>query len=173
MKTILLLATVALMVSCGPSVRIDFDKDQDFTGFNTYTFYPDIDSGLNQLDDKRVMKAIDSVFGQRGFSKSDYNRFFVNFYAEESIGTSRNSIGIGVGGGGRSGGIGVSGGIPIGGPKINQKLTIDIVDANNNQELVWQAIIEGELKEKASPVQKEAYYLSIITKALKKFPPQK
>ncbi|MBL4662117.1 MAG: DUF4136 domain-containing protein [Flavobacteriaceae bacterium] len=172
MKTALLLVSMVLLFSCGPSVYIDFEKDQDFSEYNSYRFYPDIDSGLNEFDDKRIKFAIDSVLQQRGFTKTSFNRFYINFYASESVSNSRSTIGIGVGGGGRNGGIGVSGGIPIGGRTINQQLTIDIIDAHKNQELVWQAVIDGELKEKATPRQKEAYYYKVLEKALKKFPPQ-
>jgi len=173
MKTILLLCSMVLLYSCGPSVYVDFEKNQDFSEFSTYKFYPDIDSGLNELDDKRVKYAIDSVLQQQGFTKSNFNRFYINFYANESVSNSRNTIGIGIGGGGGNVGVGVSGGIPIGGRTINQQLTIDIIDAHKDQQLVWQAVIEGDLKEKATPKQKEAYYYNILQKALKKFPPKK
>ena len=173
MKSFLLFAFSILLLSCGPTLYIDFEKSQDFSEFTTYQFYPDIDSGLNELDDKRVMAAIDSVLQQRGFTKTDSNRFYINFYASESIGNSRNTIGIGVGGGGGNVGVGVSGGIPIGGKVIRQQLTVDFVDAQKDQSLVWQAVVEGELKEKASPQQKERYYYSVIEKTLRKFPPKK
>jgi len=173
MKILLLLASTVLLFSCGPTVYIDFEKEQDFSEFTTYQFYPDIDSGLNELDDKRIKVAIDSVLQERGFLKTDYNRFYINFYASESLSSSRNTIGIGIGGGGGNVGVGVSGGIPIGGRVINQQLTIDFIDASMGQSLVWQAVVEGEIKEKATPQQKEAYYLSVIEKALRKFPPKK
>ena len=173
MKSFLFLTVLAVLFSCGPTVYVDFEEQQDFSGFTTYQFYPDIDSGLNQLDDKRIMMAIDSVLQQRGFTRTDNNRFYINFYASESLSNSRNTLGVGIGGGGGNVGVGVSGGIPIGGKVINQQLTIDFVDAQKDQSLVWQAVVEGELKEKATPQQKEIYYYSVLQKALKKFPPKK
>lgn len=173
MKSILPLAISFLLFSCGPTVYVDYEKQQDFSEFTTYQFYPDIDSGLNELDDKRIKAAIDSVLQLRGFTRTDYNRFYINFYVNESISNSRSTIGVGIGGGGGNVGVGVSGGIPIGGNVINQRLTIDFVDATKNQSLVWQAVVTDELKEKATPQQKEAYYLSIVGKALKNFPPKK
>lgn len=173
MKPLLLFVIALIFFSCGPAVFIDYDDKQDFSEYTTYQFYPDIDSGLNQLDDKRIMKAIDSVLQQRGFTKTENSRFFINFYASESLERSRSTLGIGVGGGGRNGGVGVSGGIPIGGPVVNQVLTIDFVNAREDQGLAWQAVVEGELKEKATPQQKEAYYYKQISKALSKFPPKK
>lgn len=173
MKSIIPLAISFLLFSCGPTVYVDYEKQQDFSEFTTYQFYPDIDSGLNELDDKRIKAAIDSVLQLRGFTRTDYNRFYINFYVNESISNSRSTIGVGIGGGGGNVGVGVSGGIPIGGRVIDQRLTIDFIDATKDQSLVWQAVVTDELKEKATPQQKEAYYLSIVGKALKKFPPRK
>jgi len=173
MKTILLLSSMVLLLSCGPSVYVDFEKERDFSDYTTYKFYPDIDSGLNELDDKRIQFAIDSVLNQRGFTKSNFNRFYINFYASESVSNSRNTIGIGIGSGGGNVGVGVSGGIPIGGRTINQQLTIDIIDAYKDQPWFWNAVLVGYLMQKATPRQKEAYYYKVLQKALKKFPPEK
>ncbi|MFT4668441.1 MAG: hypothetical protein ACI9HJ_000005 [Ulvibacter sp.] len=172
MKYVSILIISLFLSACGATLTVDYDSEKDFSEYTSYEFYNDIDSGLNQLDDKRIMAAIDTSFQNRGFLKTDYCRFHVNFYATEYVSASRNTIGLGVGGGGGNVGVGISGGIPIGGNVINQKLTIDIIDASLEQSLVWQVIIEGELKEKATPEQKEAYYFSEIDKALKKFPPK-
>jgi hypothetical protein len=69
-------------------------------------------------------------------------------------------------------GVGVSGGIPVGGNVVNQRLTIDFIDAAKD-ELIWQAIADGELKEKSSAARKESYYWSVLTKIMKKYPPKK
>lgn len=173
MKPLFLLLSTLFLISCGATVSVDYDKVTDFSQFTTYQFYSDIDSGLNELDNKRIMKAIDSSLQSRGFTRTESCKFYINFYASEQVSNSRNTIGIGVGGGGGNVGVGVSGGIPIGGRIINQRLTIDIIDASQGQELAWQAVIEGELKETAGPEQKEAYYTAVIDKALKRFPPKK
>tara|TARA_R110002072_G_scaffold163357_2_gene315956 strand:- start:40347 stop:40871 length:525 start_codon:yes stop_codon:yes gene_type:complete len=173
MKLVGLMLLTVFLASCGASIAVDYDKEKDFSEFTSYQFYTDIDSGLSQLDDNRIIKAIDSSLQKRGFQKTNSPQFYVNFYAEEVVSNSRNTLGVGVGGGGGNVGVGVSGGIPIGGRVVNQELTIDIVDASMGQSLAWQVVIEGELKEKASPEQKEAYYFSVIDKALQKFPPKK
>ena len=77
-----------------------------------------------------------------------------------------------MGSGGGNVGVGVSGGIPIGGKVVDQQLTVDFIDVVKD-ELVWQAVAEGEMKDRATPEQKEAYYFSVIQKILKKFPPEK
>ncbi len=173
MRIITTLLLALLLVSCGAISTVDYDAETDFSGFTSYQFYSDIDSGLSQLDDKRIMMAIDSSFQKRGFKRTYDCKFYVDFVARESISNSRNSLGIGIGSGGGNVGVGVSGEIPIGGRVINQQLTIEITDATIDQKLVWQVLIDGELKENTTPEQKEAYYIAEIDKALKKFPPKK
>ncbi|WP_026450351.1 DUF4136 domain-containing protein [Aequorivita capsosiphonis] len=172
MKLLPILLLSIFLTSCGASVAVDYDKQVDFSKYNTYNYFPTIDSGLSELDDDRVIQAADSLLQERGFVKSESPQLYINFYARESLSNSRNTIGIGVGGGGRNGGIGVSGGIPIGGKVINQRLTMDFIDVQKD-DLVWQAIADGEMKERATPQKKEAYYYSVIQKILKKYPPRK
>tara|TARA_R110002012_G_scaffold113371_2_gene259400 strand:+ start:9801 stop:10352 length:552 start_codon:yes stop_codon:yes gene_type:complete len=171
MKLVPILFLSILLSSCGATVAVDYDKKVDFSKYNSYNYFPTIDSGLNQLDDSRIMHITDSLLQQSGFVKSETPQLYINFYARESVSRSRNTIGIGVGGGGGNVGVGVSGGIPIGGNVVNQQLTIDFIDVVKD-DLVWQAVAEGELKERATPQQKEAYYVSVIKKILAKYPPK-
>ncbi len=173
MRLICALFIAFVLASCGPAIYVDYDEEIDFTELRSYEFHPNFESGLNELDNKRIMRAIDSIMVQRGFIKTDYCQYYISFFADEQLEPSRNTLGIGIGGGGRNGGLGVSGGIPIGGNVVNQRLVIDIIGAYMDAPLVWQATIDGELKEKSSPAQKEAYYQSVIQKAFKKFPPKK
>lgn len=170
-KHISLLVLSLFLVSCGATVSVDYDTQADFSQYKSYNFYPTLDSGLNKLDDDRIVQITDSLMQQRGFIKSETPQLYVNFYAHEIISNSRSTLGVGVGGGGGNVGVGVSGGIPIGGRVIDQELTIDFIDASKDQ-LVWQAVAAGEIKERATPEQREAYYLSIIQKILKKYPPK-
>ena len=173
MKYVSILCIAFLFTSCGAVMTTDYDTETDFTNFTTYQFYSEIDSGLNELDNKRVMRAVDSSLQRRGFKRTNDCSFYIDFFAAESISNSRNTLGIGVGSGGGNVGVGVSGGIPIGGRVINQLLTLDITDASADHKLVWRVQIDGELKENATPAQKEAYYIKEINRALQKFPPKK
>ncbi|AFL80212.1 hypothetical protein Aeqsu_0704 [Aequorivita sublithincola DSM 14238] len=172
MKFLPILILSIFLASCGATVAVDYDKQVDFSKYNSYNYFPTIDSGLNQLDDGRIMQITDSLLQQRGFVKSETPQFYINFYARESISNSRNTIGIGLGGGGGNVGVGVSGGIPIGGKVINQQFSMDFIDVEKDN-LVWQAVADGEMKEKSTPKQKEGYYLSMIQKVLSKYPPKK
>lgn len=172
MKLLSILLVTVLLASCGATVAVDFDQNTDFSKYSTYNFYPTIQSGLSELDDMRIMKITDSLLQGRGFEKSEIPQLYINFYALENVSASRNTIGIGIGSGGGNVGVGVSGGIPIGGRVVNQQLTLDFIDVQRD-DLVWQAVAEGEMKERATPQQKEAYYISVLEKILKKYPPGK
>ncbi len=171
MKYIILSVCAVFLISCGATVSYDYDKETDFSKYTSYNYFPVMESGMSPLDDQRIIKVTDSLLQERGFVKSENPQFFINFYSKEFTSASRNTIGIGVGGGGRNTGIGVSGGIPIGGRQVNQQLTMDFIDATRDA-LFWQALIESDFKETATPVQKEIHYYNTIEKALKKYPPK-
>ncbi|MCB0456942.1 MAG: DUF4136 domain-containing protein [Flavobacteriaceae bacterium] len=169
MKFILVLI-IPILISCGSTVAVDYEKGTDFSKYGSYNFYPSIDSGLSGLDNKRILNALDSLLQQKGFQKSENPQLAINFYAKEILTNSRNTLGIGIGGGGGNVGVGVSGGIPIGGREIEQQFTLDFIDTQNDA-LVWQGVAESRYKEKSTPQQKEIYYFSLLQKLLKKYPP--
>ena len=57
--------------SCGVYVQSDYDRDVDFSEYNTFAFYkPDIDKvNISDLDKKRILKYIDLGLKQKGLSK--------------------------------------------------------------------------------------------------------
>ncbi len=171
MKFLAILIFTIVLASCGATVAVDYDQQTDFSKYNSYNYFPTIDSGLSELDDTRIIQITDSLLQQRGFVKSEVPQLYINFFAREQISNSRNTIGIGIGSGGGNVGVGVSGGIPIGGRVVNQQLTMDFIDVEKD-DLVWQAVAEGEMKERATPQQKEAYYISVIQKILAEYPPK-
>lgn len=172
MKIISLLLLASVLYSCGTTVNYDYEKETNFTFYKTYNYFSDIDSGLSELDDKRIIKATDSILSLRGFIKSEEPQFLINFFSKEGAIRPKNTIGVGFGSGGRNVGVGVSGGIPIGGNVIEQQVTLDFVDTEKD-ELIWHAVSNGEIKEKATPEYKDQYYYKLLSKILKKYPPKK
>ena len=59
--------------SCGVYVHSDYDRDVNFSEYNTFAFYkPDIDKvNISDLDKKRILKYIDSGLKQKGLTRSD------------------------------------------------------------------------------------------------------
>ena len=170
MKLPLYLLGILLMISCGTSTVVDYDPETDFKSYTTYGSYPILDSGLSDLDDKRIIQLCDSIMQSKGFIQSKRPDLHINFYASEFLDMNRSTIGIGVGGGGRNGGIGVSGGVPVGSQKIEQKLTFDIIDVKMDK-LIWQGVVNKKYPLKATAKQMDAHYQTAVWAIFSKFPP--
>lgn len=171
MRYLAIFICALVLKSCGAGVALDYDTEKDFSKYITYNFYPTLQSGLSELDENRIIKITDSLLQEKGLIKSDNPQLLINFYSKEQVSHSRNTIGIGVGGGGRNTSMGVSTGIPVGGNEINQQLTVDFIDTALDA-LVWQAKTEGSFKEKATPEQRESYYQKTLNKIFEKYPPR-
>lgn len=168
----LLMPLFAAFFSCaGPQFLYDYDPQVDFSELKTYAFYEDMNTGLSDLDADRVAVAIDSVLTEQGLAEVLEPDFKINFYASYFKEPSRSSIGLGVGGGGSGLGIGVSGGIPMGGPTVYMRLTIEFVEWPSNI-LYWQTVIESKMDPNKKPAERDAYFYELINEALQKYPPE-
>ncbi|UBZ07622.1 DUF4136 domain-containing protein [Salegentibacter mishustinae] len=173
MKLIKLLFVCALLSSCNtPKAAYDYDDTVSFNNYKIYQLFPDFQTGLSQLDETRLITSIKNGMESKGFSTSEEPDVFVNAYSREFMDQNRSSIGIGVGGGGRSGGVGVSGGIPIENNSVILEVTIDFIDVAEDS-LVWQAIVETKFNPNASPEERRAMFDEIVQKALEGYPPKK
>ena len=161
-----------LVTSCGsPRVIHDYDITVNFDNFQSYDFYPNLITGLSELDENRLLISIERELQQKGLAIASHPDLFVNVYTEEYQENSRNRLGVGVGGGGGHLGVGVSGSIPIGGPDFFLRITIDIIQVENDQ-LVWQAIVESRFNRNASPEVRQAQFDKLVEKAFKEYPPE-
>jgi hypothetical protein len=172
MKLLYTFAILLLVTACGTTVGVDYDRATDFSQYTSYNYYPNIASGLSELDEARIKMVTDSLLQQKGMVKSATPQLYVNFYANEQVAVNNSSIGIGIGGGGRNVAGGISGGIPIGGRKMEQRLTVDVI-AVAKDELIFQAVAEGTYKEKITPAKKTQYYERVLSRLLDEFPPEK
>jgi hypothetical protein len=172
MKRILpLLSLLFLLSACGgPKAFYDYDRQIDFNQFQTFAFFDDMKTGLNELDEERVEEALTHQLDSLGIQFSETPDFYINYYSEvfEKQGTS---IGLGIGGGGGAVGGGVSGGIPVGGNKLFMSLTLEFVNATDN-ELFWQAVIENRYNQDAKPEERTLCFEEIVGKALENYPPE-
>ena len=85
-KIVLLIAFATILSSCN-SIRVssDFNEEINFTEFKTYAFSKSgIDKvEINDIDKKRILKAIDVELYNKGFRKSSIEPdFIVNFFTE-------------------------------------------------------------------------------------------
>lgn len=173
MKFLKTIALSLLIVSCAPIyVNYDYEKETDFTKYKTYNYYSDMKTGLSELDTKRLLDALDAKMTAKGFTLSDTPDFFIDIKSREFQAAQRQTVGVGLGGGGRNVGGGVSIGLPIGQANVNREITIDFVDENKKQ-LFWQAVSESSFKPNATPEKRETRLNAIIEKVLVQYPPKK
>lgn len=171
MKPLKTIVLALLIVSCAPiRVNYDYDKQTDFTKYKTYNYYSDLETGMNELDTKRLVVALDAKLKTKGFSLSETPDFFINIQSSEFQEAQSSTVGVGVAGGGGNVGGGLSVGIPIGQSNINRRIIIDFID-ENGKGLFWQAISDSSFNPKASPEKREATLKAIVEKVLSMYPP--
>ncbi|MEP1487641.1 MAG: DUF4136 domain-containing protein [Algibacter sp.] len=172
MKKILIAVLTLAIVSCAPvRVNYDFDKTVDFTKYKTYQYFGDMKTGLSPLDTKRFLDALDTQLAEKGFKVSDTPDFLIDIKSSEFQAAPKQTIGVGLGGGGRNVGGGVSIGLPIGQPNLNRQVTIDFVD-EKGVGLFWQAVSESGFKQNETPEKREARLHAIAEKILVEYPPK-
>ena len=176
-KIFLLILATSFIMSCN-SIRVtsDFNENIEFSDLKTYAFSKKgIDKvKMNDIDKKRILKAIDIELYNKGFRKSSIEPdFIINFFTQTNqkvdFYPSNNYYGYAV----PYGGMGVyAGSWYLNSFKYNEGvLFIDIVD-NNKNELVWQGIGKGYIyTDKAD--KKSEKIKAMVNKILLQFPPQK
>ncbi|WP_055444553.1 DUF4136 domain-containing protein [Lacinutrix himadriensis] len=165
--SLLLLFVVA--TSCS-SVRVatDYDKQANFNDFKTFAFYKTgIDKAeINDLDKRRILRAIETELLAKGFTKSENPDLLVSIFTK-----SREKVNVYNNGYGRYGyGWGWS---PWYWNNYNTVTTstegilyIDLIDASK-KELVWQGQGTGYLSQN----KKEERIQEFVTKIMEKYPP--
>lgn len=163
--------TLMGVYSCKP-IHIDYDTSADFKQYKTYNYYPNLKSGLSDLNDSRMKRAVDNVMRSKGFVKSNTPDVLINYYTKQTIKPSYSSVDLGIGQRiGRRGGIGINTRIPINTNKKIQQITFDIID-DKKDKLIWQAEMSANVKEDGTITSRDAQYLKNVSKLLKNFPPE-
>ena len=135
MKRFILFSLILSVISCAPIyVNYDYEKGTDFRKYKTYNYYSDMKTGLSELDTKRLLDALDLKMQEKGFVLSDTPDFFIDIKSSEFQEAQRQTVGVGLGGGGRNVGGGISIGLPLGQANVNREITIDLV--GNNGKLI-------------------------------------
>lgn len=162
-----------VLASCNtPQAVFDYDQQANFSNYQTYAIYPELLTGLSQLDEERLINSVEEGLQGEGLSSSNTPDLYVNIYSEEFRQQSDSRLGVGVGGTGRNVGVGVSGGIPLGGPETYLRLTFDLIDAKSDV-LVWQAVVESSFDLDATPAERQKRFDQIVQKALAGYPPKR
>lgn len=172
MKYLQILIIIVCFSSCAPIyVNYDFEKSTNFQDYKTYNFFSDINSGLNKLDEKRLIVALEAKLNAMGMQKSEHASFLIDIKSKTYQESSKQSVGVGLGGGNRGFGGGISVGIPVGQPHVTMKITVEFVD-DSKTGLFWQAISESGFKANQKPEKRDARFKAIVEKMLNKYPPK-
>jgi len=167
--TILLLV---LSISCAPIyVNYDYETGTDFSQYKTYSVFPELNTGLSEFDDKRLLDAMDDHLRGKGFSISENPDFYINISSKQYEYDRRSTVGVGVGGTGRNVGGGISVGIPVGSSTVNRELIFDFIDVKNNA-LFWQAVSESTFDANSTPEEREEQLKDLVTKVFYEYPPE-
>ena len=175
-KIVLLIAFATILSSCN-SIRVssDYNEEINFTEFKTYAFSKSgIDKvEINDIDKKRILRAIDVELYNKGYRKSSIEPdFLINFFTKTNkkidYYPSNNYYGYAV----PYGGMGhYASSWYLNSFSYNEGvLFIDIIDRNKN-ELVWQGIGKGYIYND-KPDNKNEKIKVMVNKILLQFPPE-
>ena len=171
MKRLNYILLLVLITSCGAFVNYDYEKTTEFETYKTYNYFSDIKTGFNDLDNKRLMRAIDAKLKTMGFEKTENPSFNIDIQSVQTNSSSNSNVGVGIGGTGRSVGGGISIGIPVGGNRTLQEISIEFVDDSKNG-VFWQAVTTisniGN-----TPDKRQESFTKLIEKVFSKYPPKK
>jgi len=173
MKHLFTITSVLLLLvvttSCS-SVRVasDYDKQANFNDYKTFAFYKTgIDKAeINDLDKRRILRAIEAELLTKGFTKSENPDLLVSIFTKsrEKINVHNNNFSPYGYGWGWS---------PYYWNNYNTVskstegvLYIDLIDAGK-KELVWQGQGTGYLSQN----KKEERIQEFVTKIMEKYPP--
>ena len=172
MKGIGYVLLVLLFTSCHVvRVQTDYDKETNFSNYSTYNYFSDLETGLSELDEKRLINILDAAMQTEGILLSEEPDFLINIQSGIYQTPRNNTVGVGVGGTGRNVGGGVSVGIPIGNANVQREIIFDFVDSQKDM-LFWQATTKSSLNENATPVEREKKLKELVEKVLSKYPPK-
>ncbi|WP_299519383.1 DUF4136 domain-containing protein [Winogradskyella sp.] len=172
MKAFRFILLALIVTSCGTVVNYDYEESTDFTKYKTYNYFDDMQTGLSQLDTKRIIRAIDAKLSTMGLTRSDNPDFFIDIQSQDIQNRNNSNIGVGAGGTGGNVGGGVSVGFPLSSNQNTRELVVDFVDKKQNERLFWQAVSESTYKPKASPEKREEAFVKLVEKIFSGYPPK-
>ncbi len=164
---LLLLLSTTLLSCTSVKVSSDYHEQTNFNNYKTFAFFKTgIDKAeINDLDKRRILRAIDAEMQTKGFSKSESPDLLVSIFtkSQERVDVNRNNFGWGFGWGfyGASFGSTVS-------TSTQGTLYIDLIDAKT-KELVWQGQGLGYLTQ--SRKHKKERINEFVQEILKVYPP--
>lgn len=172
MKRLLWLVSTFLLLSCGVSINFDYDSNADFESYKTYTYYNDMNTGLTVLDERRLVRAMDSALSKRRFVKVSKPDFLIDIKGQSYEEENRTNVGVAVGGTGGNTFGNVNVNVPLNNQQSYDEMVIEFVDERTG-ETFWLADINVILSTADQPEKRDEYFSQLAEKILKKYPPAK
>lgn len=174
---ILSILLLALVVTSCSSIKVaaDYERSTNFNDFKTFAFFkPGIDKAeINDIDKRRILRAIESELLARGYTKSETPDLLVSIFTKSNqrVDVYNNYWGAGAwgwGGFGPGWGWGWGWNQPMVSTRTEGQLFIDLIDADK-KELIWQGQGTGYLTRNVE--KKEERIKEFTSKILEQFPP--
>jgi len=172
-KATLLIAAVILFVGCN-TIRVsqDYAVGTDFSTYKTYGYFKQgiDDADINDLDKKRILKAIDKHMLANGFIKSQTPDLMISIFtdSQQRVDVFNNW---GWNGAFGWGGFGWGGRVNNVSTVNEGILHIDLIDAQK-KELIWQGVATAPMYTN-NPVDKTERLNKIVQEILMQYPPKK
>ena len=114
---------ILLLIGCAPvRVQTDYDPSVDFGNYSSYNFATDLNTGLSELDERRLLQAVGGVLQNRGYQLSEDADMVLNIYSYLYEDPRQSSVGFGMGGTGGNVGGGVSVGVPLNSGQLQREI---------------------------------------------------
>jgi len=172
LKLFSLFLLIGLTSCSGLQTFTDYDETLDFEELNSFEFFDPLESGMDELDEKRFKSAVADILQEKEVNLSEENPDFkINFYLEAYQKNHQHNIGLSVGTYGRSVSGSVGSGIPIRRTTSRMSITVEFVHYHNH-ELFWQGVVDAKANLGLNPEERTAYFKKLAKKLLKNYPPK-
>jgi hypothetical protein len=182
MKRILCFVPIFLLLAglaAAQDVRMNYDKNADFSKYKTYKWVEIKGSDKDQMIDDQIKSAIDAQLAAKGLKKvdSDSADLFVGYQTaittEKQINSFSSDYGYGAGWGryGRYGGMGSTTTTATTSTLLIGSLQLDFYEVASKKP-VFRTIGTKTIDQKAKPDKQQKNLAKAIQKMLKEFPPK-
>ncbi len=181
MKRILYFIPALLLLAgtaAAQDVRINYDKNADFTKYKTYKWVEIKGSDKDPLVDSQIRSAVDTELATKGLTKSDsdnvdlYVAYQTALSTEKQVNTFSSDFGYGPGWGYYRGygGMGSSTGTSTTSTLYIGALQLDFYEVPGHK-VVFRAVATKTLDPKAKPEKRQKNLAKALKKMLKDYPP--
>lgn len=167
----ILFVTLLFLASCASvRVRYDYDRRAEFPRFTTYSYWADSATGLSELDERRLLRVLDSLLPTKGLERTDTPGMWIRITSGVYRPAPGTTAGVGVGGTGGDIGGGVTIGIPVNGSGLRRDITFTLLDGAGG-EVFWEATGSTSFRDGGTPWEREEGLRRVVLKVFSKYPP--